>query len=244
MHKIKLLIMLAIATKLVMALPALAIAKLSYAPGVDPSWISNADVRGAISQSGKFKVVELPQGFVVKSFSLQSDARSNVGLAATESVTNAESMASLPRTTASAAVTAVPNPSNNTPASLEDKVTYVLVGKVLASDETENPYQIKGTDKNTLTHSLAVTVSYQLVRLKDKATVASFTAYGSASQVKLISVNQDPAQIHFDRPRLVHEVSLDLAQNVLNQLLEQAAGTMRIEQRDHPVITDVKTYAD
>ena len=95
---------------------------------------------------------------------------------------------------------------------------YILQGKVLAVDENDNTYQVTGTDKNTLTHTISVTVSYNLLRLKDKTNVAAFNAYATAAQTKILKTGANPDSIAFNRALLIRDVSKDLAANVISQL--------------------------
>ena len=228
MYKCKILAVLLATAKLAMALPTIAVPSIIYPADIYQHNINNSDVRGAIINSGKFKVIETPKNFdlnTLELLTLNSSPTESQNLLSKES---AESQSSL------------------TPAavSLQDGVSYVLIGTVITIDENENTYQIKNTDTSSITHSMSVMTSYKLVRIKDQANVASFSAYGSASQMKLIATGASPNSLSFNRAMLIHDLSKDLAKNVLSQLLEQLGATTKIEQSEHPVVTDVKTYAD
>ena len=228
MYKCKILAFLLVAAKLAMALPTIAVPSIIYPADIYQHNINNSDVRGAIINSGKFKVIETPKNFdlnTLELLTLNSLPTESQNLLSKES---AESQSSLKP----AAV------------SLKDGVSYVLIGTVITIDENENTYQIKNTDTSSITHSMSVMTSYKLVRIKDQANVASFSAYGSASQMKLIAAGASPNSLSFNRAMLIHDLSKDLAKNVLSQLLEQMGTTTKIEQSEHPVVTDVKTYAD
>ena len=228
MYKYKILAVLLATAKLAMALPTIAVPSIIYPADIYQHNINNSDVRGAIINSGKFKVIETPKNFdlnTLELLTLNSSPTESQNLLSKES---AESQSSL----APAAV------------SLKDGVSYVLIGTVITIDENENTYQIKNTDTSSITHSMSVMTSYKLVRIKDQANVASFSAYGSASQMKLIAAGASPNSLSFNRAMLIHDLSKDLAKNVLSQLLEQMGTTTKIEQSEHPVVTDVKTYAD
>ena len=228
MYKYKILAVLLATAKLAMALPTIAVPSIIYPADIYQHNINNSDVRGAIINSGKFKVIETPKNFdlnTLELLTLNSSPTESQNLLSKES---AESQSSL----APAAV------------SLKDGVSYVLIGTVITIDENENTYQIKNTDTSSITHSMSVMTSYKLVRIKDQANVASFSAYGSASQMKLIAAGASPNSLSFNRAMLIHDLSKDLAKNVLSQLLEQMGANTKIEQSEHPVVTDVKTYAD
>lgn len=228
MYKCKILAVLLATAKLAMALPTIAVPSIIYPADIYQHNINNSDVRGAIINSGKFKVIETPKNFdlnTLELLTLNSSPTESQNLLSKES---AESQSSL----APAAV------------SLKDGVSYVLIGTVITVDENENTYQIKNTDTSSITHSMSVMTSYKLVRIKDQANVASFGAHGSASQMKLIAAGAHPSSLGFNRAMLIHDLSKDLAKNVLSQLLEQMGANTKIEQSEHSVVTDVKTYAD
>jgi hypothetical protein len=212
-----------------MALPTIAVPSIIYPADIYQHNINNSDVRGAIINSGKFKVIETPKNFDLNTLELLTLNNSPTESQNLLSKESAESQSSLKP----AAV-----------ASLQDGLSYVLIGTVITIDENENTYQIKNTDTSSITHSMSVMTSYKLIRIKDRANVASFSAYGSASQMKLIAAGASPNSLSFNRAMLIHDLSKDLAKNVLSQLLEQMGTTTKIEQSEHPVVTDVKTYAD
>lgn len=230
MYKCKILAVLLATAKLAMALPTIAVPSIIYPADIYQHNINNSDVRGAIINSGKFKVIETPKNFdlnTLELLTLNSSPTESQNLLSKES---AESQSSLKPTVAAV--------------NLQDGLSYVLVGTVITIDENENTYQIKNTDTSSITHSMSVMTSYKLVRIKDQANVASFSAYGSASQMKLIAAGASPNSLSFNHAMLIHDLSKDLAKNVLSQLLEQMGTTTKIEQSEHPVVTDVKTYAD
>lgn len=229
MNKFKVLALLLIATKFASALPTLAVPNIIYPTEVYQHNINNSDISGAIINSGKFKIIETPKGFNVKTLEL---------LAANNF--SSESQVTLSESKESAVI------ANNVsaPAVLQDGLSYILIGEVVSIDENENIYQIKNTDTSSVTHYIAAMISYKLIRIKDKASVASFSAYGSASQMKLIAAGAKANSLNFNRALLLHDLSKDLAKNVLDQLLVQFESTTKFEQSEHQVITDVKTYAE
>lgn len=227
MNKFKFLMLLLLATKLAIALPTLAVPNIIYPAEVYQHNINNSDISGAIINSGKFKIIETPKGFDIKTLELLAMNNSSP-----------ESQATLSESKESG-VTAV---NASSPIVLQDGLSYILIGEVVSIDENENIYQIKNTDTISVTHYIAAMTSYKLVRIKDKASVASFSAYGSASQMKLIGAGSKASSLGFNRALLLHDLSKDLAKNVLDQLLAQFESTTKFEQNEHPVITDVKTY--
>jgi hypothetical protein len=228
MHKYKILAFLLVSAKLAIALPTIAIPSIIYPADIYQHNINNSDVRGAIINSGKFKVIETPKNFDLNTLELLT-----LNSSLTESQSTIKESAEIKSSLTPQAVV-----------SLQDGLSYVLIGKVITIDENENTYQIKNTDTSSITHHIAVMTSYKLVRIKDQANVASFSAYGSASQMKLIAAGTNPDSLSFNRALLIHDLSKDLAKNVLNQLLEQVNTTNKIEQNEHPVVTEVKTYAE
>lgn len=221
--------LLLLATKLAIALPTLAIPNIIYPAEVYQHNINNSDISGAIINSGKFKIIETPKGFDIKTLELLAMNNSSI-----------ESQATLSESKESGIIAG----NASSPIVLQDGLSYILIGEVVSIDENENIYQIKNTDTSSVTHYIAAMTSYKLVRIKDKANVASFSAYGSASQMKLIGAGSKASSLGFNRALLLHDLSKDLAKNVLDQLLVQFESTTKFEQNEHPVITDVKTYDD
>ena len=230
MYKCKILALLLVTAKLATALPTIAVPSIIYPADIYQHNINNSDVRGAIISSGKFKVIETPKNFDLNTLELLTLNSSPTESQNPLSKESAGSQSSLKPTVAAV--------------NLQDGLSYVLIGKVITIDENENTYQIKNTDTSSITHNMSVMTSYKLVRIKDQANVASFSAYGSASQMKLIAAGASPNSLSFNRAMLIHDLSKDLAKNVLSQLLEQMGATTKIEQSEHPVVTDVKTYSD
>lgn len=227
MNKFKALTLLLIAAKFASALPTLAVPNIIYPAEVYQHNINNSDISGAIINSGKFKIIETPKGFDIKSLELL--AASNPSLESQVTLSESKESAVIANTASA-------------PVVLQDGLSYILIGEVVSIDENENIYQIKNTDTSSVTHFIAAMTSYKLVRIKDKANVASFSAYGSASQMKLIAANAKASSLNFNRALLLHDLSKDLARNVLDQLLAQFESTTKFEQNEHPVVTDVKTY--
>lgn len=230
MNKFKILAIMFVMTKFVSALPTLAIPNLIYPAEIYQHNINNSDISGAIISSGKFKIIETPKGFDLKTLEI---------LAASNPPMESRNLLSESKESA-----IVASNTESVPVVLQDGVSYVLIGEVVTIDENENEFQIKNTDTSSITHHIAVMTIYKLIRAKDKAHVAAFSSYGSASQMKLITAGAKSRSLGFNRALLLHELSKDLAKNVLEQLLSQFESTAKFEQNDHPVITDVKTYAD
>lgn len=230
MNKFKILAIMFVMTKFVSALPTLAIPNLIYPAEIYQHNINNSDISGAIISSGKFKIIETPKGFDLKT--LEILAVSNPPMESRNLLSESKESA------------IVASNTESVPVVLQDGVSYILIGEVVTIDENENEFQIKNTDTSSITHHIAVMTSYKLIRAKDKAHVAAFSAYGSASQMKLITAGAKSRSLGFNRALLLHELSKDLAKSVLEQLLSQFESTAKFEQNDHPVITDVKTYAD
>lgn len=63
MKKMLVIMGLSLLVKSVFALPELAVPDLMYSETTDHIGINNADVRGAIAKSGKFKIIHVPKNF-------------------------------------------------------------------------------------------------------------------------------------------------------------------------------------
>ena len=207
MNKFKLHAVLLVTAKLAIALPTIAIPNLVYSEDVEKVGINNIDVRGAVINSGKFKVVE---------------ANANFNLAAVNTSEPGKQASNMAES-----------------GGIQDGLSYILIGQVISTDEHNNYFQIKGTDTSTGTRTLAVTVSYKLLRLKDKASIAAFNAYGTGTQTVFLKSGE---LIHPNRSMILRDASKDLANNVVEQLLGQYGSSSKFDQKEKPEITEVKTY--
>lgn len=195
-----------------------------HQPNVDPTAITkqvrqqlpgfNADVRGAIISSGKFKVVALPK----------------------KSLDNKQLMA---LTQASQPV--VSSINNKTKQTMPD---YILIGKVVSITQNENFTPVKYTDKNSSQYNVDIAVDYKLVKTTDKSVMTSFTAYGHASDVKMLTAGNTAQIQNHNIPLLVKTASKNLGEDVLNQLNSQFNTSSENYDNGSRVITDVKVYSD
>lgn len=217
MKKLSLFSSLIISSKIVFALPTIALPNLVYSPDVQNIGINNIDVRGALINSGKFKVVEAP-----KNFNLANMNTSEPGKQASNESATSES---------------APKLANNSP--IQDGLSYILIGQVISADTYNNYYQVPNSDSYTGTRTLAVTVSYKLLRTSDKASVAAFNAYATGVQTVILKAGE---LIHPNQAMILRDASKNLANNVVEQLIGQMDNTTKFEQKDKPVITDIKTY--
>jgi hypothetical protein len=122
---------------------------------------------------------------------------------------------------------------------IQDGLSYILIGQVISTDEHINYYDLKGTDTTTGTRTLALTVSYKLLRLKDKASVAAFNAYGTGTETVFLKPGE---HLYANQSMVIRDASMDLANNVVEQLLGQYGSSSKFDQKEKPEITEVKTY--
>lgn len=125
---------------------------------------------------------------------------------------------------------------------------YYLVGIISSINENEDSYPIKGTDNMTKQYFVEVAADFKLVRARDKTIMASFSATGRGSDVKIVSQkNLANTAWHHNVGKISQDAALDLAQNVVSQLQDQFGFMQGVEQKaiDESkvnVVTDVKEY--
>lgn len=220
MKKFSLFGILLIAAGIVNALPTISVPNLTYATGVADLGINNADVKGALINSGKFTVIDVPPPKATPVIAKSSE--SSIATAKAESTTLVES---------------APVTANNI--QLDDGVAYTLIGQVASADAYNNYYQVPNSDNYTGTRTLSLVVNYKLLRTKDHATIASFNAYATGTQTVILKYGE---LIHPNQAMILRDASQNLAENVLGQLTGQMDNTTKFGQKNNPIITDVKTY--
>ena len=209
--------------------------------------VFNAAVRGAIIGSKQFKVINMPKNSgawtgntqtildFVEEYNKRHNRKSNTN--------NNQSV--------------ITNITNNTEPSVDDaahqkketKTTkastlpnYILLGSIVALTEDENINPVKDTDKTTKQHNIDIAADYTLINTSDDSIMASFTAHGHGSDVKILT-NGHHSQIQKSNvPLLIKSASKDLAQDVLQQLEEQLNISRTTYDNESKVITDVKVY--
>lgn len=183
----------------------------------------NADVRGAIISSGQFMVVRMPKQDTIWRGNTQT---------VLDLVKNSPTNVS--KSTASSSI-----PSNSSKRNMPD---YILLGKVSSITQNEDTTPVKYTDKNTNQYNIDIAVDYKLIKTSDDSIMASFTAYGHASDVKILTVgNTTQVQTH-NIPRLMQIASKSLGADVITQLNEQFGISSENYDNGSKVITDVKIY--
>jgi hypothetical protein len=189
----------------------------------------SADIRGALIKTGEFKVID------VKPVNLPS----NIVALQAESGLNPESS-----TTESAHVSKVADNK----ASAKIATDYYLLGEINYIGENEDSYPIKQTNNMTKQYVVEVEADFKLVRASDNTIMASFSATGRASDVKIVStVNQLNSVWHHNIGKLVASASKDLASNVVDEMQSQFNFTVNNEEKvrkagESVVVTDVKVY--
>lgn len=218
MKRIRLCTILALCAKLSFALPNLAIPNLVYSPGVTNIGINNIDVRGALVKSGKFKVIEAPKGFNLASINTSDSGKQ---YDANQHHLSSESG----------------HVSHD--ALIIDGLSYVLIGQVIATDNFDNTYQVPNTNSVTATRTLSVTVSYKLLRLKDKASVAAFNINATGSQTAILKSGET---FRVNNPLILRETSQDLATKVIEQLVNYVDTSERSTQQESSFAPKVIVY--
>lgn len=178
-----------------------------------------ADVRGAIIESGRFKVVKMQ-----KQDNLWQNGNVETVLMALKPIATENSDAS----------------ESSVAKSQPD---YILLGKVVSISENEDKNPIKDTDKISNVYNIDIAVDYKLVKTSDKSIMASFTAYGHASDVKILT-NGSEQVLHHNKPLLIKNASKDLAKDVLDNLDEQFKTSSENYDNGSRVVTDVKVYSN
>ena len=214
--------------------------------------IFNAAVRGAIISSKQFKVINMPKNsevwngntqtildFVEGYNKLHNKSQSNINdsqvvtIAAKNDNLDAESNSN----------------SGNLIADIKETKTivlpkYILLGQVVAITENENINPIKDTDKTTKQYNIDIVADYSLINTTDDSIMASFTAIGHSSDVKILTRGSNEQVQKSNIPSLIKSASKDLASDVLQQLEEQLKISRQTYDNESKVITDVKIYND
>lgn len=120
---------------------------------------------------------------------------------------------------------------------------YYLVGVINYIGENEDSYPIKGTNNLTKQYTVEVEADFKLVRTKDKAIMASFSATGSAHDVKIVSSSNKAQKWHHNIGKLVSVASKDLASSVVDEM-ESQFNFMLLNHTtpESDIVTDVQVY--
>lgn len=208
-----------------MAIPGLIYANTSATTRLDSMPVKKhlpgftADVRGAIISSGRFKVVKMP-----KQDNMWQSGNVATVLTALKPLPSESSAGAME----SAIITSQPD--------------YILLGKVVSISENLDKNPIKDTDKISNVYNIDIAVDYKLIKTADKSIMASFTAYGHASDVKILMSGSTEQVLHHNKPLLIKTASKDLAQDVLENLDEQFKTSSENYNNGSRVVTDVKVY--
>lgn len=180
-----------------------------------------ADVRGAIIASGRFKVVKMPK---------QDNMWQNGNVATV--------LKALPIINTESADLAVESPV------AKSEPDFILLGKVVSISENTDQNPIKDTDKISNVYNVDIAVDYKLVKTSDRSIMASFTAYGHASDVKILTNGSNSQILHHNKPLLIKTASKDLAHDVLDNLNQQFERSSENYNNGSRVVTDVKVYSN
>lgn len=122
---------------------------------------------------------------------------------------------------------------------IQDNLNYILIGQVQSTRWFENSSSnYQGSDYIIAYKKNEILVSYKLINLKDKSSVAAFTVNATGKQTVTLQPGQ---KFNADVGQIIQDTSQDLATKVMEQLNSQLAGKGII---DRPVITGIKTYDD
>lgn len=206
-----------------------------------------SDIRGSLIKSGQFKVINVRTLADNLAYAHDIDVESPIlipesGVKA-ESSTKVESSIQIESGIPESATTPLLKQQAVNPAT-----EYYLVGVINYIGENEDSHPIKSTNNMTKQYVVEVTADFKLIRAKDKAIMASFSASGRSNDVRIISSeNLQNTAWHHNVGKLVSETSKDLASNVLTEMQTQFNFTIQNEEKDRKanepvVVTDVKEY--
>lgn len=125
-------------------------------------------------------------------------------------------------------------------AAIQDGVEYVLVGMVQSANWFENSAPSQDSSYTIAYKKNEVLISYKLVRVKDKVSVAAFTVNATGKQTVTLAPGQS---LHLNVGQIIQDTSKDLAKKVTEELLEQYSNAAPKElNTDKHLVTDFQTY--
>jgi hypothetical protein len=189
----------------------------------------NADVRGAIINSGRFRVIKMPKQDTIWRGNPQTVLNQIKTNPAPTPDTNVD-------TSESAGTGKV---IAKTPKGMPD---YILLGQVSAITQDEDSMPVKETDRYTTSYNIDIAVDYKLIKTSDKSIMAAFTAYGHGNDVKILTKDAAYQKQTHNIPLLIQTASKALGDDVLNQLSNQFNISSENYDNGSRVITDVKVY--
>ncbi|MFN8770542.1 MAG: hypothetical protein ACK5Z5_09100 [Neisseriaceae bacterium] len=181
----------------------------------------SADIKGALINSKQFKVVDMPKANSLWNGNPQVIINHINHL---NKSTNAKPVKESESSNVS---------KNNLP-------DYILLGTLSSISDDADIEPIQNTNKMTSQYNIDISVDYQVVSTKDNSVVASFNAYGHANDVKILNANDTVQRQNHNIPKLVHEASKDLADNVLAQLKQQFSVSSKTYNTES--ISNLKIY--
>jgi hypothetical protein len=214
--------------------------------------VFNAAVRGAIISSKQFKVINMPKNIdawtgntqtildFVEEYNKRHKPKANNNQFSTADIKNNTAKAE-PNTESTSADTFKENKVKNKPSALPN---YILLGSIVTITEDENINPVKDTDKNTKQHNIDIAADYTLINTSDDSIMASFTAHGHSSDVKILTKGSYAQIQKSNVPLLIKSASKDLAEDVLQQLEAQLNVSKKTYGNESKVISDVKVYSN
>ncbi|MNH88759.1 hypothetical protein D3C73_412730 [compost metagenome] len=99
---------------------------------------------------------------------------------------------------------------------------YVLFGTVSDIDFTRDVTELANTDSHSAVLGLTLVADFSLINTRTYEITSAFTAMGEGQDTKL--VNGRDIKVSLNRPRVVHDVSKALGEDVAAQLSQQLGG--------------------
>jgi hypothetical protein len=109
---------------------------------------------------------------------------------------------------------------------------FMLLGQLSALSAGEGINRINDTNKFSAIYNIDIAVDYKLVRTKDHAIVAIFTAAGHSGDAKIIAAASKP---NHKIPLLIQQAGADLADEVISELqLQLGNGKLNPPNQESP----------
>lgn len=190
----------------------------------------SADIRGALIKTGQFKVINVK--IAAKDIAIDSD-KTIVSTLSVDDETDLPEKSFLDSSNQALLVSQQDNPNTE----------YYLLGVINYIGENEDSYPLKGTSNLTKQYAIEVEADFKLVRARDHAIMASFSATGSAHDVKIVSSTKGQTW-HHNIGKLVSIASKDLATDVVDELESQFNFMLlNHQQAESAIVTDVQVYS-
>ncbi|MBP9742429.1 MAG: hypothetical protein KBD37_03630 [Burkholderiales bacterium] len=190
----------------------------------------SADIRGALIKTGQFKVLNIK--VAAPDIAIDSD-KTIVSTLSVDDETDLPEKSFLDSSNQALLISQKNNPDTE----------YYLLGVINYIGENEDSYPLKGTSNLTKQYVIEVEADFKLVRARDHALMASFSATGSAHDIKIVSSNKGQTW-HHNIGKLVSTASKDLASDVVDEIESQFNFMLlNHQQAESDIVTDVQVYS-